>query len=88
MDLAGTITIELDVEHEVFVEAAPVDGSHCITEAGGVGADYSVEHWCHLTKGSCGARQTCVLILTPLPVSHVTLGHALSPTFSKDTVTK
>lgn len=48
--------------------------------------DYSVERWCHLTKGSCGARQTCVLILTPLPVSHVTLGHALSPTFSKDTV--
>lgn len=49
-------------------------------------ADYSVEPWVHLTKGSCGARQTCVLILTPPLVSCVTLGNALSPTFSKDTV--
>ena len=47
MDLAGTITIELDIEHEVFVEAAPVDGLHCITEAGGVGAEGAM----HVVQG-------------------------------------
>lgn len=40
--LASTITIELDIEHEVLVETAPVDRLHCVTEAGGVGAEGSV----------------------------------------------
>ena len=33
------LTVKFDVEHEVFVEAAPIDRPHCITEVGGIGAE-------------------------------------------------